>query len=572
MTADASLEGYATRLDHLAGLGVDWVHVPVFPGVHTGGSTHAGLESLSCQARERGLGILVDIEPSCVAVGEPSPGDWWWDVLQHGRDSQHAAAFDIDWAAGDGQIRIPWLDETVVPPATGQNGELRYLDRRLPLAPGTSRLRDQHYRLVPASSVEAPVNYRRCRGDSDLAAIRVEDREIFDLTHQEVERWFDQGLVDGLCVLHLDDLQDPTNYLYQLAEVTRGAFVLAGKSLGAAEELPPSWAAAGTTGELSSGAFDREVRRAKVDSVLASEIRWIVRELPSAPPVVTQAVDKHAKGLVSRMKQRFVGPTVTPLGHPTEVVIDAVAEIATCFPVARSYLPIGRINLDAALATAAERRPDLVEVINALSQVLRDAEQPAAQRLELATAAVVDLLVVEHPRGSAPWTSVADFHSTAAQRAQKSPAFPARLSSLDLTTLESTPGHTEEILALTLPGLPEVEDLEPGTDELRLAVHAAGLRLRSNRPDLFTSYAPVAASGDAAGHLLAFDRGGAITVATVDAAGLDVLGGWGRTEMDLPAGDWWDHVTGRDLGSDGRVYVAELLDLAPVALLTRDER
>ena len=46
------------------------------------------------------------------------------------------------------------------------------------------------------------------------------------------------------------------------------------------------------------------------------------------------------------------------------------------------------------------------------------------------------------------------------------------------------------------------------------AGHRAALRLRRDRPELFTGYTPLTAAGPAADHLVAFDRGGAITVAT----------------------------------------------------------
>ncbi len=56
---------------------------------------------------------------------------------------------------------------------------------------------------------------------------------------------------------------------------------------------------------------------------------------------------------------------------------------------------------------------------------------------------------------------------------------------------------------------------EAGDDAAaKLHVRARALTLRRDRPDLFTTYAPVPASGPAADHVLAFDRGGAITVAT----------------------------------------------------------
>ena len=103
------------------------------------------------------------------------------------------------------------------------------------------------------------------------------------------------------------------------------------------------------------------------------------------------------------------------------------------------------------------------------------------------------------------------------------------------------------------------------------ATTRAGLRLRRDHAELFTSYDPVEARGEAAEHLVAFDRGGALTVATRLPLGLAQRGGWGDTELVLPAGRWWDHVTDRDLESDGTVLVGEVLDVWPVAMLTRIE-
>jgi (1->4)-alpha-D-glucan 1-alpha-D-glucosylmutase len=103
-------------------------------------------------------------------------------------------------------------------------------------------------------------------------------------------------------------------------------------------------------------------------------------------------------------------------------------------------------------------------------------------------------------------------------------------------------------------------------------VTRAALTLRRDRPELFTTYAPVAVSGPAADHALAFDRGGAVTVATRLPAGLAAGDGWGMTVLDLPAGRWCDVITGRTLTSsaDG-LAVAEALTSLPVALLVREE-
>ncbi len=106
-----------------------------------------------------------------------------------------------------------------------------------------------------------------------------------------------------------------------------------------------------------------------------------------------------------------------------------------------------------------------------------------------------------------------------------------------------------KLVALTMPGVPDVyqgselweqslvdpDNRRPVDFDHRAAVLAgtatddaaaklqltrAALTLRRDRPELFSSYTPVPASGPAGKHVLAFDRGGAITVATRLPAGL----------------------------------------------------
>ena len=74
---------------------------------------------------------------------------------------------------------------------------------------------------------------------------------------------------------------------------------------------------------------------------------------------------------------------------------------------------------------------------------------------------------------------------------------------------------------------------------------APALTLRRDRPDLFTTYDALAAEGEAADHVLAFDRGGAITVVTRLPVGLADRGGWGDTALRLPDGSWTEQVSGR---------------------------
>ena len=97
-------------------------------------------------------------------------------------------------------------------------------------------------------------------------------------------------------------------------------------------------------------------------------------------------------------------------------------------------------------------------------------------------------------------------------------------------------------------------------------VVSRAVRLRRDWPDLFTGYSPLFAEGRAAAHAIAFDRGGAVTVATRLPVGLERAGGWGDTTLDI-GGTATDLITGRRVQRE--VRLADLLDAYPVALLVR---
>ena len=89
-------------LDYLAALGISHLYLsPILTAAP--GSTHGydvtdpttvsaelggadGLARLSAAARDRGLGLIVDIVPNHVGVDEPQQNPWWWDVLRNGRE------------------------------------------------------------------------------------------------------------------------------------------------------------------------------------------------------------------------------------------------------------------------------------------------------------------------------------------------------------------------------------------------------------------------------------------------------------------------------------------------------
>ncbi|MEV7328406.1 malto-oligosyltrehalose synthase [Micromonospora sp. NPDC093244] len=100
----------------------------------------------------------------------------------------------------------------------------------------------------------------------------------------------------------------------------------------------------------------------------------------------------------------------------------------------------------------------------------------------------------------------------------------------------------------------------------KLLVVSRTLRLRRAHPELFTGYRPVPAHGPVGRHVVAFDRGGAITVATRLPLGLARAGGWCDTALSLPVNEVKDLFTGR-VYSGGETPLDDLLSDYPVALL-----
>jgi len=418
VTADFTLFDAASVLPYLHDLGVDWVYLsPILraePGSPHGYDVvdHAvvdparggaeGLAALSAEARRLRMGVLVDVVPNHMGVATPRENPWWWDLLARGRDSSYAEAFDVDWDAGQGRILLPVVgdDDAAAVRMDAGEGVVRYHDQVFPLAPGTSRLEEQHYELVSWRRGDSELNYRRFFSITTLAGIRVEEPAVVEQSHAEIGRWFAEGLVDGLRIDHPDGLRDPASYLDHLAKLTGGAYVVVEKILEPGEALEPSWATAGTTGYDVLGLVDRVLvdeagqaaltaletrlagapldwhelvhdrKRVVADTTLLAEVRRLAREVR---PLVEQGAQR---------------PSRDP-GDPDADLVDALAEVLACFPVYRSYLPDGRAHLDTALAEAGRRRPDLAPTLRALAPILGDAASPAARRFQQTSGAVM---------------------------------------------------------------------------------------------------------------------------------------------------------------------------------------
>lgn len=386
----------AETVPYLKSLGVDWVYLsPILTAEH--GSDHGydvtdpssvdperggpdGLLALSTAARAHGLGVLVDIVPNHVGVASPPQNPWWWSLLQDGRGSPYAEAFDVDWDAGAGRIRLPILgSDDDLGQLEVADGELHYYDHRLPLAAGSYSDGDspravhdrQHYELISWRRADSELNYRRFFAVNTLAGIRVEDRWVFDQAHAEVKRWFDDGLVDGLRVDHPDGLADPAGYLRWLKDISGGAYILVEKILEPGEELPPEFSCEGTTGYDALADLDRVL----VDPAGEAALDALDAHLRSGEPadyavMILGTKRAVADGMLRSEILRLARLVPADAGLSADVAADALAQVIAAFPVYRTYLPTGEDVLRGACAAAAELRPDLADALAMLLPLL----------------------------------------------------------------------------------------------------------------------------------------------------------------------------------------------------------
>jgi (1->4)-alpha-D-glucan 1-alpha-D-glucosylmutase len=432
--ADLTLDDVADRVPYLADLGV--THVYLSPVLRAApGSTHGydvvdhheiapvlgglpALRRLAATAHAAGLGLVLDIVPNHMAVPTPA---WHnralWSVLAEGAESAYAAWFDVDWSAGDGAVLMPvlgdrigavlardelQLEETVIPGDEGPRTVLRYHDHVFPVRAGTEALplgelvERQHYRLAYWRVADEELNYRRFFDVGTLAAIRVEDPDVFDATHDLVLSLVADGTIDGLRIDHPDGLADPAGYLSRLRERSGGTWVAVEKILQGDEELPGDWDTAGTTGYEALWRIQQTFVDPSGAAVLGSVMHRLTGDTSDALPSIVDAakrevVDGALYAEVYRLTELAAGICREDLrlrDHTWRSLHDCLVELLVAFDRYRAYVVPGEpVHPDSAEALETAARiargrlsPERGETMDVLVDLLLSREAGSAGR------------------------------------------------------------------------------------------------------------------------------------------------------------------------------------------------
>ncbi|MBD3297891.1 MAG: malto-oligosyltrehalose synthase, partial [candidate division Zixibacteria bacterium] len=249
--------------------------------------------------------------------------------------------------------------ERILAGINGQTGNPRSFDR-------LSRLiGEQNYRLADWHVASDEINYRRFFYINDLAAIRVEQFDVFSIVHDLVLRLVRDGLVTGLRIDHVDGLHDPERYLQTLHSalahwlsveatddqhsdtVTQPAapWIVVEKILAPDEPLRQNWPANGTTGYD----FLSDVNALLIDPDGRHEIEAVYRQFASITEryddIVYQAKrfildDQMLSELhsLARRLHRLAKASRHTADFTLWTLQEALREVIACFPVYRTYI------------------------------------------------------------------------------------------------------------------------------------------------------------------------------------------------------------------------------------------
>ncbi len=275
-------------------------------------------------------------------------------------------------------------------------------------------INEQAYRLGHWQAASEEINYRRFFDVNDLAAIRIEDPEVFDFYHRFIFELIDQGHVQGLRIDHPDGLYDPPTYFcklqntylnlkshnkslsqdsiankIQLSKPLKNGtslYVVVEKILDRQESLPSNWKVSGTVGyeflNEVDGLFVDSTNEKKFDQLynnfigkkinfeqLAYERKKLFALVHMASEIRSLA---YRLNQISENNRRYRDFTLNHL-------IVAIREVIACFPVYRTYIApaVNDISerdskyIRLAIAKAKQRTPSLShQVYDFLRKVL----------------------------------------------------------------------------------------------------------------------------------------------------------------------------------------------------------
>jgi (1->4)-alpha-D-glucan 1-alpha-D-glucosylmutase len=287
-------------------------------------------------------------------------------------------------------------------------------------------LESEAYRLSFWRVAMDEINYRRFFDINDLAAIRVEDPEVFSAVHALTFNLVSRGYLTGLRVDHPDGLFEPEKYFRYLQDAClaqsplakangkadrngteRTFYIVAEKILMLNEALRSAWPIEGTSGysflNLVNGVFVDHAKEKAFEQLYHRFTGWSQEfgELArDSKRLILQVAMSSELNVLARKLDRISEQHRWYRDFTLESLRDALKEVLATFPVYRSYIrsdqkevdPEDRREIAIAIREAKRRNPAISESVFDFIQSVLLLEHPDglddAQRAERHTFAM----------------------------------------------------------------------------------------------------------------------------------------------------------------------------------------
>jgi (1->4)-alpha-D-glucan 1-alpha-D-glucosylmutase len=202
-------------------------------------------------------------------------------------------------------------------------------------------LHSQHYLLTHWKDSDTVINYRRFFTVNELICLRMEDEAVFNDYHRFLFSLYDQDLVQGFRIDHIDGLYDPSQYVTRLRQaVGENCYIIAEKILEAKEAMPESWPLQGTSGYEFLSFVSQLVTDRSGARKLLSFYNELVPDLPPYSKIVFQnkklILDQYMAGELDNLLELFI--RVGLQGNFTrERIKEALGIFMVSLPVYRIY-------------------------------------------------------------------------------------------------------------------------------------------------------------------------------------------------------------------------------------------
>lgn len=286
----------------------------------------------------------------------------------------------------------------------GRCGEPRSFDRLERL------LESEAYRLSFWRVAMDEINYRRFFDINDLAAIRVEDPEVFSAVHALIFELVRQGHIRGLRVDHPDGLFEPEKYfrfLQDACQAWRAAsnghakldtgkgtfYIVAEKILNGNEPLRTEWAVEGTTGygflNLVNGVFVDHTKDKAFQLLYRRFTGWTSAFddlVCDSKRLILQVAMSSELNVLARRLDHISEQNRWSRDFTLESLRDGLREVLAAFPVYRTYVRSDQTEVD-----AQDRRQ--------VNIAIREAKLRNPAISESVFDFIQSVLLLEHPDG-----------------------------------------------------------------------------------------------------------------------------------------------------------------------------